>query len=54
MRSTARPAGRATSVTAPGAKTVLTEATGQVEIEVPRDRAGTFEPQIVQASGSGG
>ncbi len=29
------------------AKTVLTEATGQVEIEVPRDRAGTFEPQIV-------
>jgi putative transposase len=30
------------------AKTVLTEATGQVEIEVPRDRAGTFEPQIVK------
>ena len=30
------------------AKTVLTEATGQVEIEVPRDRAGTFEPQIVR------
>ena len=29
-------------------KTVLTDATGQVEIEVPRDRAGTFEPQIVQ------
>ena len=29
-------------------KTVLTEATGQVEIEVPRDRAGTFEPQIVR------
>ena len=29
-------------------KTVLTEATGQVQIEVPRDRAGTFEPQIVQ------
>ena len=29
-------------------KTVLTESTGQVEIEVPRDRAGTFEPQIVQ------
>ena len=25
-------------------KTVLTEATGQVEIEVPRDRDGTFEP----------
>jgi len=30
------------------AKTVLTDATGQVEIEVPRDRAGTFEPRIVR------
>ena len=30
------------------AKTVLTEATGQVDIDVPRDRAGTFEPQIVK------
>ena len=29
-------------------KTVLTESTGQVGIEVPRDRAGSFEPQIVQ------
>jgi hypothetical protein len=29
------------------AKTVLTDACGQIEIEVPRDRAGTFEPQIV-------
>src|SRR6195952_3830061 len=29
------------------AKTVLTEASGQVGIDVPRDRAGTFEPQIV-------
>jgi transposase-like protein len=29
-------------------KTVLTEATGEVGIEVPRDRAGTFEPQIVK------
>ena len=29
-------------------KTVLTENTGQVEIGVPRDRAGTFEPQIVK------
>jgi transposase-like protein len=27
---------------------VLTEASGQVPIEVPRDRAGTFEPQIVR------
>jgi transposase-like protein len=30
------------------AKTVLTEATGQVVIEVPRDRDGTFEPVIVR------
>jgi len=29
-------------------KTVLTEATGQVGIEVPRDREGSFEPQIVK------
>jgi putative transposase len=29
-------------------KTVLTEATGEVEIEVPRDRDGSFEPQIVK------
>ena len=30
------------------AKTVLTEHSGPVEIAVPRDRAGTFEPQIVK------
>jgi putative transposase len=30
------------------AKTVLTEHSGPVEIDVPRDRAGTFEPQIVR------
>jgi putative transposase len=29
-------------------KTVLTDGTGQVGIEVPRDRDGTFEPQIVK------
>jgi putative transposase len=29
-------------------KTVLTESTGQVQLEVPRDRDGTFEPQIVK------
>jgi transposase-like protein len=29
-------------------KTVLTEGSGQVGIDVPRDRAGTFEPQIVR------
>ena len=27
-------------------KTVLTETTGQVTIDVPRDRHGTLEPQI--------
>lgn len=30
------------------AKTVLTEATGHIEIDVPRDRDGSFEPQIVK------
>ena len=29
-------------------KTVLTESTGEVGIEVPRDRDGSFEPQIVK------
>ena len=29
-------------------KTVLTEASGQVQVQVPRDRDGTFEPQIVR------
>jgi transposase-like protein len=29
-------------------KTVLTESTGQVGLEVPRDRDGSFEPQIVK------
>ena len=29
-------------------KTVLTESTGQVQVQVPRDRDGTFEPQIVK------
>ena len=30
------------------AKAVLTESTGQVQVQVPRDRDGTFEPQIVK------
>ena len=30
------------------AKTVLTDAAGEVRIAVPRDRAGTFEPVIVK------
>ena len=29
-------------------KTVISDAVGEVEIAVPRDRAGTFEPQIVK------
>ncbi len=29
-------------------KTVLTDAAGEVRIEVPRDRAGTFDPVIVK------
>jgi transposase-like protein len=29
-------------------KTVLTDSVGEVHIEVPRDRAGTFEPVIVK------
>src|SRR5580704_9301884 len=29
-------------------KTVLTESTGQVQLDVPRDRDGSFEPQIVK------
>lgn len=42
------PAGRGTGNSRNGSypKTVLTEE-GSVEIEVPRDRAGTFQPQIV-------
>ena len=35
------------------AKTVLTEATGQVQIDVPQDRAETFEPQIVKSASGG-
>src|SRR6188472_1328428 len=29
-------------------KTVISDAVGEVAIDVPRDRAGTFEPQIVK------
>jgi putative transposase len=44
------PAGNATGNVRNGAraKTVLTGGTGQVGIDVPRDRDGTFEPQIVK------
>src|SRR4029453_15138770 len=30
------------------AKTVVSDAAGEVRIDVPRDREGTFEPQIVK------
>ena len=30
------------------AKTVISDAAGEVRIDVPRDREGTFEPQIVK------
>src|ERR1051326_1274755 len=44
------PAGVATGNIGNGtrAKTVLTDTTGPVELDVPRDRAATFEPQIVK------
>ena len=44
------PAGNETGNVRNGArpKTVLTEGSGQVGIDVPRDRDGTFEPQIVK------
>src|SRR6476469_8082265 len=29
-------------------KTVVSDAAGEVVVDVPRDRAGTFEPQIVK------
>jgi putative transposase len=29
-------------------KTVISDAVGEVEVDVPRDREGTFEPQIVK------
>src|SRR3954465_14225520 len=37
-----------TSATAPAPRTVLPRAPGQVDLEVPRDRDGTFEPVIVK------
>jgi len=36
------------SATGTRPKTVLAQSTGEVGIEVPRDREGTFEPQIVK------
>ncbi len=49
MRSTIRPVpGSGNIRNGTRAKTVLTDAPGTVQIDVPRDRAGTFEPQIVK------
>ena len=46
MSGATRPGGaRATTATAPP-KTVLTEI-GAVDLDVPRDRNGTFDPQLV-------
>ncbi len=35
------------------AKTVISDAAGEVCIDVPRDRDGTFEPQIVKKGSAG-
>ena len=49
MRSTTAPLGGAANVrNGTRAKTVLTDAAGEVVLEVPRDRSGTFEPVIVK------
>lgn len=42
----ARPEGTTNHRNGKGSKTILTD-TGEVTIEVPRDRKGTFEPQLV-------
>jgi transposase-like protein len=44
------PAGNETGNVRNGArpKAVLTEGSGQVQVDVPRDRGGTFEPQMVR------
>jgi len=44
------PAGRngANSRNGTRTKTVLTDTVGEIEIQVPRDRDGSFEPQIVK------
>ena len=49
------PAGRGSGNIRNGTRTetVLTDAAEEVEIEVPRDRAGTVEP-VTAANGSGG
>jgi transposase-like protein len=39
---------RANSRNGKRSKTVLTDSCGEVDIDVPRDRDGTFEPQLVK------
>ena len=43
----ARSEGRATAATAPTPKTITTEI-GKVDLRVPRDRNGTFDPVTVR------
>jgi transposase-like protein len=47
MRSTIRPGRAGDSRNGTSAKTVLTDI-GAVDLAVPRDRNGTFEPKIVR------
>ncbi len=39
---------RANSRNGTRSKTVLTDSCGEVDIDVPRDRDGSFEPQLVR------
>ena len=50
------PSGRNLAISRKGkrSKTVLTGAVGQVALEVPRDRDGTFEPVIAQEASASG
>lgn len=48
MRNTPRRRGSGNIRNGTRTKTVLTDTTGPVELDVPRDRASTFEPQIVK------
>ncbi|MCW4579981.1 transposase [Gluconacetobacter entanii] len=43
-----RPTGRPNCRNGYGQKTVLTDA-GRIRLDIPRDRVGTFDPQLVRA-----
>src|SRR3954466_11624380 len=48
-KNQAGPAGESTNVcNGSRGKAVISDAAGEVRIDVPRDREGTFEPQIVK------